>query len=89
MPDAQNVDVGSGCQQKFPVTDIRTDQPWLTVTADNTSLPLRLTVSVAPGDLAPGQYTANVQLTIPDAYNPTVTVPVSLIVVEPPPPPAQ
>ncbi len=87
LPDAQTVDVWSGCQQKFPVTEVKSDQPWLNVTADGGTLSLKLTATVAPGDLAPGQYTANVQLTIPDAYNQTLTIPVSLTVVEPPPPP--
>jgi hypothetical protein len=34
--------------------------------------------------LAPGDYTATIRLTVPEALNPTLEIPVTMTVVEPP-----
>jgi hypothetical protein len=41
-------------------------------------------LQVAPDGLAPGDYTATIRLTVPEALNPTLEIPVTMTVVEPP-----
>lgn len=83
------VEVWSGCTQKFPATaEIVSDQPWVTLTADQSTLPMKLKLDLNTAELQPGEYTARVRVSVPDSYLQTVELPLKLTVAEPPPPPA-
>ncbi len=56
--------------------------PW--PAASVTGLQFKLAVELTPGDLAPGEYKAEVRLKVPAAFYPDVKVPILLTVVEPP-----
>ncbi len=56
-PAPLNVETWSGCTQKFPATaEIVAEQPWITMTPDGTTLPMKLKLYLNVKDLAPGEY---------------------------------
>ncbi len=83
-PQAAEVSVSSGCTQKFEATEVASDQPWLTVVADGTTVPMKLKFDVNTEGLAPGTYEAAVRITVEEAFKKTLTIPVVLTVSEPP-----
>jgi hypothetical protein len=82
-PSAVEIGVGSGCTQKFDVTEVTADQEWVTVVADGSTVPMKLKVTVNPDGLAAGAHQANVRVTVPDAFRSTLTIPIELNVSEP------
>jgi len=80
-PAAQTIAVtGSPGSLSFTTTT-STGTSWLTVTPPSGTTPGTVTVSVAAGSLAVGQYTGSVTITSPGAAGSPITVPVVLNVV--------
>lgn len=86
-PAAQELGVYSGCVQPFKVTELATDQPWLTIKADGDAVPLKMNLQVNPDGLAPGEYKAVIRVSIDEAFYKTLEIPIVFTVLEPPPPP--
>jgi hypothetical protein len=82
-PQGVEATVASGCTQKFEATEVTSDQPWLTVAGDGTTVPMKLKLDVNTDGLAAGSYTATVRVTVPDAFISTLEIPVVLTVTEP------
>ena len=45
-PQGVEVNIVSGCTQKFEATEVAVDQPWLTMIADGTTVPMKLKLDV-------------------------------------------
>jgi len=84
--EPQEIAVWAGCTQAFEVSEVVSDQPWLTLVADGKTVPMRLKLAVDAAGLEPGEYTAVVRVTVPDAFYRTLEIPVRLRVADPPPP---
>ena len=78
--------VATGCPQSFEASEVAVDQPWVSLLADRKTLPIKMKLDVNPDGLAPGEYKATVRVTVPEALNSTLEIPVTLTVVEPPKP---
>jgi hypothetical protein len=85
-PAALELEVRTGCPQSFAITSPESDQAWLTVTADGGTAPAKLRLEVNVEGLVAGEYRAVVKVTVPDAYHPTLEIPITLVVADPPPP---
>ena len=85
---AVELDVYSGCPQKFAV---KGDGPelegvsWLTVTNDGGAVPMKLKLEFNTDGLEAGEYKTMIRVTVPDAFYPTLEIPVVLKVVAPEP----
>ncbi len=85
-PEAQSVEVYSGCNQPFDaVTEVVSDRPWLKADPNRPAVPLTLKLTADPTGLAPGEYKAVVRVTIQEAFLRTLEIPVTVTVIEPPP----
>ena len=82
-PRALDLGVVTGCPQSFEIGEVTVDQPWVSFVADGKTLPSKIKVDVNPDGLAPGDYTATVRVTVADALNPTLEIPITLTVIEP------
>jgi hypothetical protein len=86
-PQTIDVDVLTGCPQKFEVSEMAADQPWLTLIPDGRTVPAKLKLSINVDGLTAGEYKGTVRVTVAEAFYPTLEIPVVLTVAEPPPPP--
>jgi uncharacterized protein (TIGR03437 family) len=78
-PAAQTIAIGStGAPLTFTVG---ASLPWVQVTADRTTTPATLTVSVLPSGLPPGEQTAEILLNAPSAMNAPLRIPVTFNIV--------
>jgi len=84
---AQEIVVWTGCEQPFDATEVVSDQPWLKVAPAGKTVPMRLGLTVDAAELEPGEHKAVIRVTVPEAYQRTIEIPVVLEVVDPPPPP--
>ena len=81
-PQPLQLTVYSGCTQEFDATEMDSSQPWLTVMVDKRVVPAKLTLAVNVDGLAPGEHTAKVRVTVPEAYRPTIEIPVKLLIAD-------
>lgn len=80
VPEAQQVRIGSGCQVPHEVTEVEAGDAWLRVTPDRAPMDATLTLSVNPEGLEPGEYPATVLVTVPEAANGPLRIPVKLVI---------
>lgn len=85
-PAVIDVEIHSACPQAFPATVTLPDASWLKVEGVGTTLPMKLKLTLDPTGLVAGEYTATIRVTVPDAFQPVLDVPVTLRVADPPPP---
>jgi hypothetical protein len=83
-PDPQDLAVFDGCTVKHEMTEAVAGAAWFSVTPDRTAMPGKVSVSINTAGLEPGEYKAAVKLTVPEAANGPIEVPVILQVLEPP-----
>lgn len=83
LPEAQMIQVWSGCTQPFEVSEVTANQPWLVPAPGTLTLPMPLRLSVNVEGLQPGEYRASVFVTVPDAFYPRLEIPVVLEVTDP------
>ncbi|HYP05286.1 MAG TPA: SBBP repeat-containing protein [Bryobacteraceae bacterium] len=83
-PGSLELEIGGGCPQRFEASEVAVDQPWVSVLADGRSVPMKVKVEVNPEGLAPGDYSATLRVTVPEALRPTIDIPVTFTVAEPP-----
>lgn len=88
VADPQNLEVYTGCTTPFEM-EVVSDQPWLRLRYEGRTAPFKLTFEIVPNELPAGEHTANVKVTVPAAFYPELIIPVTLTVVEPPPPPVE
>lgn len=81
-PGTKVLDVFSGCTQPFEATEVVADQPWLTLTPNGKSVPMKLRLDVNPDGLLAGEHKATVRITVREAFHSTLEIPVVLTVVE-------
>lgn len=79
----QSLDIVTGCQVPFDVTEVSADQPWLTLRYEGTTAPFKLTVEVDSSALSAGEYKAEIRIVIPAAFNPELKIPVTVTIAEP------
>lgn len=84
--DIQN-DGGGALDQLSVTVEYASGQTagWLTAQLASTSAPTTLTISVLPATLSPGSYSATVEILSPSAKPDRRTLPVTLVVRDPPP----
>lgn len=78
----QQVRVESGCWVAHEVTEVVVSEGWLRVTPDRSPMDATLTLTVNPEGLAAGEYAATVLVTVPEAVNGPLRIPVTLMVSE-------
>jgi BACON domain-containing protein len=76
-PGAQNISVTSSTGSAISFTDSKSSASWLTISRTSGTTPITIGVSVAPGTLAAGTYTASVSVS---SNAGSATVPVTLTV---------
>ncbi len=87
-PGAVEIDVTAGCPLlKFEINggspEISGGDGWLAATGDGGTVPLklRLEITADPESMEPGEYKAAIRITVPNAYYPTLSIPVTLKIV--------
>ena len=85
-PGSVEVGVATGCPQSFEASEVAVDQPWVSLVADGKTLPMKMKLDINPDGLTPGEYKATVRVTVAEALNSTLEIPVTLTVFEPPKP---
>jgi hypothetical protein len=88
-PEAQAIEIYTGCTPAHDVQEIVAGQPWVRLPEVARTAPFKLTVQIDPAELAPGEYTAQIRVKVPAAFHSELTIPVTLSVLEPPPPPVE
>jgi hypothetical protein len=83
-PDPQELTVFDGCSVKHDMTSALSAAPWLAVTPDRMAMPGKLTASINTAGLEPGEYKTEIAVTVPEAANGVLRVPVVLQVLAPP-----
>jgi hypothetical protein len=86
LPAAIELDIYSGCPRAFAAAGPETEAGWLKVAGDGGTVPMKLRIEVNPEGLEPGEYKTSVRIAVPDAFRPVLEIPVTLRVVDPPPP---
>ena len=76
----------SGCTQDFEMTDLTSDQPWLSVVSEKRSVPTKVRLDINVDGLETGEHKGAIRITVPAAYRTTLEIPVTLTVSAPPPP---
>ncbi|HYO80425.1 MAG TPA: SBBP repeat-containing protein [Bryobacteraceae bacterium] len=84
-PEPQSLEIYTGCSTPFDMTEAVSDQPWLRLRYEGRTAPFKLTFEVVPSEMAAGDYTATVKVKVPAAFYQELTIPVRLVVAEPPP----
>ena len=82
-PELRELPVFDGCTVKHEMTEAISAAPWLAVTPDRMAMPGKLTVSVKTEGLEPGEYKSLITVTVPEAINGPLVVPVILQVEAP------
>ena len=85
-PQPIDVEVLTGCPQKFDVSAMAFNQPWLTVHVDSRTVPAKLKLNVNMDGLVAGEYRGTLRVTVAEAFHTTLEIPVVLSVADPPAP---
>lgn len=84
-PDPVEVEVYDGCWIRHEMTvSVPSEAEWLRVSPDRAPVHSKLTIGVMPAGLAPGDHETFVTVTVPEAVNGPLQIPVRVKVVEPP-----
>jgi hypothetical protein len=75
----------TGCPQEFEASELGAEAEWVVLTPDKQSLPMNLKVEVNVDGMEPGEHKAVIRVVVPDAYLPTLEIPVTVTVSDPPP----
>jgi hypothetical protein len=85
-PEALQVGAYDGCEAaQHRATRIEVSEPWLSVTPESGAMPLQMKVLVNTDGLAAGEYKGTITVTVPEAFNGPLQIPVTLAVADPPP----
>ena len=80
LPEPQQVRIDSGCWVPHEVTEVEAGDVWLQVTPLQAQMDATFTLSVNPEGLEPGEYPATLLVTVPQAANGPLRVPVKLVI---------
>jgi uncharacterized protein (TIGR03437 family) len=81
LAETLKINNGPGSNSNAPGREAApVQQPWITANLSQTTTPSNLTLTIQPQGLAAGTYTATVTINGPTASNPSVSVPVTLVV---------
>ena len=86
-PSGTVLDVITGCRA-HDMTEVKASASWVKLRYEGRTAPFKLAVEVDTTDIAPGEYEAEITVTVPAAFYPELKIPVKLTVVDPPPSPA-